>query len=118
MKVGQKKNSKKTPSANALKQQRFRERQKAQGKKLVRGYITPQAMRCYKEISDVTNWNDSETLSNALRLTYAAYKCGQIGLLTKWLKDHEPSEEQEAKQQMEAQPQVEASNEERIKKAS
>ena len=81
------------PSANALKQKRFRERQKAQGKKMVRGYITPQAMKCYKEINQITQWSDSETLSNALRLTYAAYKCGQINLLTKWLKEHEESDE-------------------------
>lgn len=87
----------KPPSANALKQKRFRERQKAMGKKLVRGYVSPVAMRCYKEISEVTHWSDSDVVSNALRVTYAAYKCGQIGLLTKWLKDHDlddkPSED-------------------------
>ncbi|MBT0587107.1 hypothetical protein KIU71_11835 [Alteromonas sp. SM 2104] len=82
---------KKSASANAAKQKRFRDRQKAMGKKMVRGYISPQAMRCYKEISQITQWNDSDVLSNSLRLTYAAYKCGQIGLLTKWLKDHEPA---------------------------
>lgn len=90
---------KKSPSSNALKQKRFRERQKAQGKKLVRGYITPQAMHSYKQISQITHWSDSEVLSNALRLTYAAYKCGQIGLLTKWLKDHEPAEDINANDQ-------------------
>ena len=76
-------------SANAQKQKRFRERQKALGKKLVRGYISPVAMRCYKEISEVTHWSDNDVVSNSLRVTYAAYKCGQIGLLTKWLKDHD-----------------------------
>lgn len=79
----------KAPSANALKQKRFRDRQKAMGKKLVRGYVSPVAMRCYEEISEVTHWSDSDVISNALRVTYAAYKCGQIGLLTKWLKDHD-----------------------------
>ena len=74
---------------NAEKQKRFREKQKLAGKKLVRGYITPEAMSCYDEIRDKTHWKDSEVLSNALRLTYAAYKCGQIQLLTQWLKDHE-----------------------------
>ena len=54
----------------------------------MRGYVTPQAMDCYKELSDKTKWTDSEMLSNALRITYAAYKCGQIKLLNEWLKDH------------------------------
>lgn len=75
------------PSANAEKQRRFRERQKAAGKKMVRGYVSPEAMQCYKEISDKTGWSDSEVLSNALRITYAAYKCSQIRLLNQWLKD-------------------------------
>lgn len=74
-------------SANAEKQRRFREKQKAAGKKLVRGYVTPQAMQCYADISEKTGWNDSEVLSNALRITYAAYKCGQIRLLNQWLKE-------------------------------
>lgn len=73
---------------NADKQKRFRERQKEAGKKLVRGYITPEAQKSYEDIIDKTKWNDSEVLSNALRLTYAAYKCGQINLLNKWLQDH------------------------------
>ncbi|MDU0355190.1 hypothetical protein RS130_15945 [Paraglaciecola aquimarina] len=76
-------------SANAEKQKRFREKQKQNGKKQVRGYVTPEAMQCYREISDKTNWTDSEILSNALRITYAAYKCGQIKLLNEWLKDNE-----------------------------
>lgn len=54
---------------------------------MVRGYVSPEAMQCYKEISDKTGWSDSEVLSNALRITYAAYKCGQIRLLNQWLKD-------------------------------
>lgn len=78
-----------TESANAQKQKRFRERQKAAGKKLVRGYVSPQAMKCYDEIREKTEWSDSEVLSNALRVLYAAYKCGQIKLLNEWLKDHE-----------------------------
>ncbi|WP_026374893.1 hypothetical protein [Aestuariibacter salexigens] len=75
-------------NANAEKQRRFRERQKALGKKQVRGYITPEAKACYDELVEKTSWNDSEILSNALRLTYAAYRCGQIKLLNEWLKDH------------------------------
>jgi hypothetical protein len=76
-------------SANAEKQKRYREKQKQIGKKQVRGYVTPQAMDCYNELSGKTGWTDSEMLSNALRITYAAYKCGQIKLLNEWLKDHQ-----------------------------
>ena len=75
-------------NANAEKQKRFRLKQKELGKKQVRGYVTAPAMECYKEISEKTGWTDSEVLSNALRITYAAYKCGQIKLLNEWLKDH------------------------------
>jgi hypothetical protein len=39
-------------SANADKQKRFRDKQKDKGKKQVRGYVSPQAMDCYKELSD------------------------------------------------------------------
>ena len=74
---------------NAEKQRRFRQRQKDLGKKQVRGYVTPQAMNCYEEIATKTGWTDSEILSNSLRITYAAYKCGQIKLLNEWLKDHD-----------------------------
>ncbi len=81
--------SNRPPSPNALKQKRFRERQRAAGKKLLRGYVTPEAMCCYDDIRDKTGWSDSDVLSNALRLTYAAYKCGQIRLLTQWLKDNQ-----------------------------
>ena len=76
-------------NANAEKQKRFRERQKAAGKKMVRGYVSPEAMKCYEEICEKTGWNDSDVLSNSLRITYAAYKCGQIRLLNQWLKDHD-----------------------------
>jgi hypothetical protein len=74
---------------NAAKQQRFRDRQKAKGKKQVRGYVTPEAMDSYNLIAEKTGWTDSEILSNSLRITYAAYRCGQIKLLNEWLKDHE-----------------------------
>ena len=76
-------------SANAEKQKRFRERQKEKGKKQIRGYIDKQAARCYDEIAEKTGWTDNEVISNALRLTFAAYKCGQIKLLNEWLKDHD-----------------------------
>lgn len=76
-------------AANAEKQKRYRQRQKELGRKQVRGYISQEATFCYKEISDKTGWTDNEILSNALRITYAAYKCGQIKLLNEWLKDHE-----------------------------
>jgi len=72
--------------ANADKQRRFRERQKDAGKKLVRGYVSPEAKACYDEIRDKTGWTDSEAMSNAMRLMYAAYKCGQIKLLNEWLR--------------------------------
>lgn len=76
---------KKAPLTNAEKQRRYRERQKAKGNKEHRGYLTPEAEKCYQMIAEQTNWNDSVILSNAIRLTYAAYKNGQIGLLNKWL---------------------------------
>ena len=76
------------PNANAEKQKRFRDKQKEMGKKLVRGYVSPEAMQCYDEIRDKTGWSDSEVLSNSIRVMYAAYKCGQIKLLNEWLKDH------------------------------
>ncbi len=72
--------------ANADKQRRFRERQKDAGKKLVRGYVSPEAKACYDEIRDKTGWTYSEAMSNAMRLMYAAYKCGQIKLLNEWLR--------------------------------
>lgn len=80
--------SKKNPRANADKQKRFRERQREAGKRLVRGYVTPEALSCYEEIQEKTGWNDSEVLSNSIRLMYAAYRCGQVKLLNEWLKDH------------------------------
>lgn len=76
-------------SANAEKQKRFREKQKSLGKKLIRGYVTPAAMENYKEIVEKTGWSDSDVLSNALRITFAAYKNGQIRLLNQWLKEQD-----------------------------
>ncbi|MGJ8694506.1 MAG: hypothetical protein ACSHW0_18745 [Thalassotalea sp.] len=76
---------KKKPLTNAEKQQRYRDRQKASGRKEHRGYLSPEAQKCYQLIAEQTNWNDSVILSNAVRLTYAAYKNGQIGLLNSWL---------------------------------
>ena len=77
-----------TPLSNAEKQQRYREKQRQSGKKELRGYLTPEALTCYQEIVDKTEWNDSLLLSNAIRLMYAAHKLGQIGLLNGWLNDH------------------------------
>ena len=76
-------------SANAEKQKRFREKQKSLGKKMVRGYVTPAAMENYKEIVAKTGWTDSDVLSNALRITFAAYKNGQIRLLNQWLTEQD-----------------------------
>ncbi|WP_440877253.1 hypothetical protein [Thalassotalea sp. PLHSN55] len=80
---------KKKAFTNAEKQKRYRERQKEHGKKEMRGYLSPEARECYKLISEQTNWSDSIILSNAVRLTYAAYKNGQIGLLNSWLNKHD-----------------------------
>ncbi|QCZ93469.1 hypothetical protein [Salinimonas iocasae] len=74
--------------ANADKQRRFREKQREAGRKMVRGYVSPEAMRCYDEMREKTGWSDNEMLSNSMRVMYAAYKCGQIKLLNEWLKDH------------------------------
>ncbi|MGI5309839.1 hypothetical protein [Rheinheimera sp. WS51] len=76
------------PLTNAEKQQRYRSKQKKSGKKELRGYLTPEALACYNEIQQKTDWNDSLLLSNAIRLMYAAHKCGQVGLLHTWLTDH------------------------------
>ena len=73
---------------NAEKQQRYRERQKKSGKKELRGYLTPEALTYYAEIQQKTDWSDSTMLSNAIRLMYAAHKCGQIGILNSWLTEH------------------------------
>jgi len=80
---------KKRSYSNAEKQKRYRERQKERGKKEMRGYLSPEAQNCYELIADQTKWTDSVILSNAVRLTYAAYKNGQIGLLNSWLKKNE-----------------------------
>ena len=74
---------------NAEKQKRFRQKQKEEGKKLVRGYLSPDALDCYQELREKTGWTDTELLSNSLRLTLAAYKCGQIKLLNEWLKQNQ-----------------------------
>ena len=79
------KEKKKVALSNAEKQKRYRERQKDKGKQEVRGYLSPEALECYKLIAEQTQWTDSNILSNAVRLTYAAYKNGQIGLLNNWL---------------------------------
>lgn len=71
--------------SNAEKQQRYRERQKDKGKKEMRGYLSKEALACYQLIQEQTNWSDSVILSNAVRLTYAVYKNGQVGLLNNWL---------------------------------
>ena len=70
---------------NAEKQRRYRERQKDKGKKEMRGYLSKEALECYELIAEQTKWSDSVIMSNAVRLTYAAYKNGQIGLLNNWL---------------------------------
>lgn len=75
--------------ANAEKQKKFREKQKALGKKMLRGYISPDALRDYAEIVEKTGWTDNEIINNSLRITYAAYKNGQIQLLNKWLQDED-----------------------------
>ncbi len=80
---------KKAAFTNAEKQKRYRDRQKDKGKKEMRGYLSPEARECYRLIAEQTKWSDSIILSNAVRLTYAAYKNGQIGLLNSWLNEHE-----------------------------
>jgi hypothetical protein len=81
--------TKKPALTNAQKQQRYRERQKLKGKKEMRGYLSKEALVCYELIQQQTQWSDSIILSNAVRLTYAAYKNGQIGLLNNWLNEHD-----------------------------
>lgn len=76
---------KKKAMTNAEKQKKYRERQKEKGKKELRGYLSHEAIECYELISKQTEWSDSVILSNAIRLTYAAYKNGQVGLLNNWL---------------------------------
>ncbi|GGO69521.1 hypothetical protein [Bowmanella pacifica] len=74
---------------NAEKQRRFRERQRQKGNKEIRGYVSPKGMHCYNELSEKSGWTDGELLNNALRITYAAYRCGQIKLLNEWLKSND-----------------------------
>ncbi len=73
------------PLTNAEKQKRYRERKAQAGKKEVRGYLTEPAQQCLEDIRQQTGWDDSTILSNALRLTYAAQKCGQVKILNNWL---------------------------------
>jgi hypothetical protein len=79
---------KNTAFTNAEKQRRYRERQKDSGKKELRGYLTPEALQCYQDIAEKTQWPDSTIISNAIRLMYAAHKLGQIGILNSWLNEH------------------------------
>jgi len=79
---------KKVAMTNAEKQKKYRERQKEKGKKEMRGYLSKEALVCYELIAEQTQWSDSIILSNAVRLTYAAYKNGQIGLLNNWLNEN------------------------------
>ena len=76
--------------ANAEKQKRYRDRQRSQGNKQIRGYVDAQAQDCYQNIREITGWTDSEIMGNALKITYAAYKCGQIKLLNSWLTENMP----------------------------
>lgn len=76
---------KKTPLTNAEKQKRYRDKKQSLGKKEVRGYLTEEAQACLTEIKELTDWDDSTILSNAIRLTYAAQQCGQVKLLNGWL---------------------------------
>lgn len=73
------------PLTNAEKQKRYRDRKATQGKKEVRGYLSEQAQDVLNEIREQTGWDDGKIISNALRLTYAAQKCGQVKLLNNWL---------------------------------
>ncbi|MDO7086309.1 hypothetical protein WNY51_04530 [Pseudocolwellia sp. AS88] len=77
--------TKKKAMTNAEKQKKYRERQKEKGMREMRGYLSQEALECYQLIAEQTQWSDSTIMSNAVRLTYAAYKNGQIGLLNSWL---------------------------------
>ncbi|GHB60286.1 hypothetical protein GCM10008107_06900 [Psychrosphaera saromensis] len=76
---------KKIALTNAEKQKRYRDKKELLGKKEVRGYLTQEAQQCLNEIRELTDWDDSTILSNAIRLTYAAQKCGQVKQLNAWL---------------------------------
>ena len=77
------------PLTNAEKQKRYRDKKAQDGKKEVRGYLSEQAQNCLNDIRQQTGWDDSTILSNALRLTYAAQKCGQVKILNNWLLKNE-----------------------------
>jgi|TARA_Y100000034_G_C6688233_1_gene302901 hypothetical protein len=81
--------AKKQPLTNAEKQKRYRDKKAQQGKKEVRGYLSQEAQECLEEIREMTDWDDSTVLSNAIRLAYAAQKCGQVKVLNAWLVKHE-----------------------------
>lgn len=93
--------------ANAEKQKRFRDKQKALGKKMVRGYLSPVAMDNYKEIVEKTGWTDNDIISNSLRITYAAYKNGQIRFLNKWLQEDDRKKRLNNKSMVNTQPEPE-----------
>lgn len=76
-------------NTNARKQQRYRERQKQRGRRLVRGYLTPKAIADYDSIMKKTDWTDNDLLNNAIRITYAAYKLGQMKLINNWIKEQD-----------------------------
>ena len=79
----------KQPLSNAEKQRNYRQRKKQQGLVELRGYLTEEAQLCHQELIEVTGWNDSKLISNALRLTLAAYKKGQIASLNHWLEKNQ-----------------------------
>lgn len=81
--------AKKLPLTNAEKQKRYRDKKAQQGKKEVRGYLSHEAQACLNEIREMTDWDDSTVLSNAIRLAYAAQKCGQVKVLNAWLVKNE-----------------------------
>jgi hypothetical protein len=74
---------------NAEKQKRYREKQNALGYKMIRGYLDPKAIMAYDELLEKTGWTHNDLLSNTLRLTYAAYRRGQVGMLNSWLEDND-----------------------------
>lgn len=76
-------------NTNARKQQRYRDRQRQQGKRLIRGYISPKAIADYHAIMEKTDWTDNDLLNNAIRITYAAYKLGQMRLINNWIKEQD-----------------------------
>ncbi|WP_199608765.1 hypothetical protein [Flocculibacter collagenilyticus] len=72
----------------AQKQKRYRDKQKGAGKKEIRAYLSPDAITCYEDVRELSGWDDSTLVSNAIRLMYAAKACGQVQLLNNWLTEH------------------------------